>query len=223
MAMKPMQLFHILVMTKIHENLPPAEFVKPEGIVEVAICRATGLKASGSCTGVYTEVFTEDTVPEVCDGHTMAMVCRETNLLCCEGCPFGEYRFYNGVPPKERDATAWKSTAVTTGAAPTGVCPHTASPLEVPVPATPVVEQTPPTEPTPPQTPPQTTPEPPTQTNTPAQNTTQEQPEQNPPATNTTPVTPPQTEPPVTNTETNPPQESPADSVEPPANTETNQ
>lgn len=129
------------VMTKIHEDLPNAEFVKPEGIKEVTVCRATGLKASSTCGDTYIEVFTENTVPEACDGHTMAMICRETNLLCCQGCPFGEWRNFNGVPPRERDAQNWTSTITeNTGAAPTEVCPHTGSPLEIPTPATPVVD-----------------------------------------------------------------------------------
>ncbi len=128
------------VMTKIHEDLPNAEFVKPEGIVEVTVCKASGLKATGTCSGTYTEVFTEDSVPEACDGHTKAMVCTQTNLLCCEGCPFGEWRYYNGTPPKERDASWSSNGSSASGSAPTGVCPHTASPLQTPVPATPVVD-----------------------------------------------------------------------------------
>ena len=113
------------VMTKVHENLPNAEFVKPDGIKEVTVCKATGLKASSTCSAVYTEVFAEGTEPETCDGHTMAMTCTQTNLLSAEGCPFGEWRYYNGVPPKEKNATKWTSTEQSTGAAPTEYCPHT--------------------------------------------------------------------------------------------------
>lgn len=114
------------VMTKIHENLPNAEFIKPEGIKEVTVCKSSGLKAKEGCTNTYTEVFTEDTVPEVCEGHEMLMTCTQTNLLCCQGCPYGEWRYY-GTPPKERDVTEWTSTgdvANATGGAPTEQCPH---------------------------------------------------------------------------------------------------
>lgn len=183
------------VMTKIHEDLPNAEFIRPEGIKEVTVCKATGLKASGSCSSTYTEVFTEDTIPEACDGHTMAMVCTMTDLLCCEGCPFGEYRYYNGVPPKERDAKAWTSSGSTSGSAPTGVCPHTASPLQTPVPVTPVSDPTP--TPTP-------APEPETNTTPPADTT---------PSTDTTP--PADTTP---STDTNPPADTtPSTDPTPPA------
>lgn len=132
------------VMSAIHKELPNAEFVKPEGVVEVAVCKATGLKASKTCSGTYTEVFSQDSVPEACDGHSMAMVCTQTNLLCCQGCPFGEWRYYNTTPPKERDAS-WSTSGSTSGAAPTEVCPHTASPLETPVPAAPVTQPSTPT------------------------------------------------------------------------------
>ena len=113
------------VMTAIHKDLPNAEFEKPEGIVEVTVCRATGLKASETCTDTYREVFVKGTEPEKCDGHTMSMICTMTNLLCAEGCPFGEWRFFNTLPPKEREAT-WVSTGLEeySGAAPTDVCPH---------------------------------------------------------------------------------------------------
>ena len=186
------------VMNKIHTDLPNAEFVKPENIKEVKVCKATGLKASSSCSSTYTEVFTEKTVPEDCDGHTMAMVCTQTDLLCCEGCPFGEYRSYNGIPPKEKEAKGWKASGTTTGSAPTGVCPHTASPLETPVPATPLPtpDPTPPQEttttpstpdpmPTPDPTPEQpTTPDP-----TPEQPTTPDPTPEQPPEQNQTPET----------------------------------
>lgn len=133
------------VMTKIHENLPSAEFVKPNGIKEVTVCRATGLKAVEGCTDVYTEIFSEDALPEECSGHATLMICTETNLLCCEGCPFGAWKTF-GTPPKERDATAWSSAGTSndsSGAIPTEVCPHTASPLQTPEPATPVENTTP--------------------------------------------------------------------------------
>lgn len=199
------------VMSKIHADLPSAEFVKPEGIKEVTVCKATGLKASSGCSSTYTEVFTEDTIPEACTGHSMAMVCRETNLLCCEGCPFGEYRFYNTVPPKEREAKQWQASTSTSGSAPTGVCPHTASPLQTPVPATPVVETPPTTDST-------------TQnTSTTTSNTT------NPPSTTTTPpstTTPPEETTPTPETppaETTPPSNTTTTPETPPAETETTQ
>lgn len=131
------------VMKEIHKDLPNAEFEKPEAVVSATICKGTGLKASSNCSATYTEYFaSKDQIPESCSGHTMLMICTQTNLLCCEGCPFGEWRYYNGVPPKEKETKKWKTNydGVTAGSAPKDVCPHTGSPLATPTPATPVVE-----------------------------------------------------------------------------------
>ena len=57
------------VMTDIHKDLPSATFVRPEGIVERTVCRTTGCLASRSCTNTYTEIFTEDNLPEQCTNH----------------------------------------------------------------------------------------------------------------------------------------------------------
>lgn len=113
------------VMTKIHENLPNAEFVRPDGIVEVQVCKNTGLKATSKCGDTYTELFTKGNEPEECDstGSGMMMICTQTNLLCAEGCPFGEYRTFGGVPPHEKDAP-WEPSYTETSTAPTEHCPH---------------------------------------------------------------------------------------------------
>ena len=58
-----------VVMTDIHKDLPSATFVRPEGIVERTVCRTTGCLASRSCTNTYTEIFTEDNLPEQCTNH----------------------------------------------------------------------------------------------------------------------------------------------------------
>ena len=57
------------VMTDIHKDLPSATFVRPEGIVERTVCRTTGCLASRNCTNTYTEIFTEDNLPEQCTNH----------------------------------------------------------------------------------------------------------------------------------------------------------
>ena len=57
------------VMTDIHKDLPGATFVRPEGIVERTVCRTTGCLASRNCTNIYTEIFTEDNLPEQCSNH----------------------------------------------------------------------------------------------------------------------------------------------------------
>ena len=57
------------VMTDIHKDLPSATFVRPEGIVEKTVCRTTGCLASKKCTNTYTEIFTEDNLPQQCKNH----------------------------------------------------------------------------------------------------------------------------------------------------------
>ena len=57
------------VMTDIHRDLPTATFVRPEGIIERTVCRTTGCLASRSCTNTYTEIVTEDNLPEQCTNH----------------------------------------------------------------------------------------------------------------------------------------------------------
>ncbi len=57
------------VMTDIHKDLPSATFVRPEGIVERTVCKTTGCLASKNCTNTYTEIFTEDNLPEQCTNH----------------------------------------------------------------------------------------------------------------------------------------------------------
>ena len=117
------------VMTSVHENLEAKTFTRPKEIVEVEVCKSTGLKAVSTCSKTYTEVFSEDNVPEDCGKHGgsgLVMICTQTNLLCSEGCPYGEWRSFSGaVPPHEKNAKAWKSTYGTSGlSAPTEYCPH---------------------------------------------------------------------------------------------------
>lgn len=57
------------VMTSIHEGLPEAAFVRPEGIVEREVCSRTGGLATSRCRNTYVEIFTEDNLPTVCQGE----------------------------------------------------------------------------------------------------------------------------------------------------------
>ena len=56
-------------MTDIHQGLPSATFVRPEGIVEAKVCRRTGCLATSRCTDTYMEIFTQDNMPEKCQSH----------------------------------------------------------------------------------------------------------------------------------------------------------
>ena len=57
------------VMTDIHQGLPSATFVRPEGIVEAKVCRRTGCLDTSRCTDTYMEIFTQDNMPEKCQSH----------------------------------------------------------------------------------------------------------------------------------------------------------
>ena len=60
------------VMTDIHEGLPDATFERPEGIVERKVCSRTGGLATSRCRNTYTEIFTEDNLPETCKGENIS-------------------------------------------------------------------------------------------------------------------------------------------------------
>ncbi|MDD4188942.1 MAG: transglycosylase domain-containing protein [Eubacteriales bacterium] len=91
------------VMSKIHENLPAADFEKPAtGIVTRTICKYSGKIASPLCyqdprgDAVRTEYFIEGTEPaynDLCDVHVKAQVCYASKdqwgryLLAGPNCP----------------------------------------------------------------------------------------------------------------------------------------
>ena len=66
-------------MTKVNEGLEDTGFEKPDGIVEIEVCRKSGKLPHSGCyadvrggsNAVYTEYFDIDNVPaEKCDHHT---------------------------------------------------------------------------------------------------------------------------------------------------------
>ena len=100
----------ISVMKKIHEDLPGESFKRPDGIVDVRICRNSGHRATGSCSDTYTEIFAEGTVPSACEGHSSLRICNESGLLATEFCPEDETHYLPYQPEKERSAS-WKSSS----------------------------------------------------------------------------------------------------------------
>ncbi len=68
------------IMNKVHANLEPvSEFEMPDGIVQVEVCRKSGLLPTKACyndyragsNAVYTEYFDKNNVPtETCDHHS---------------------------------------------------------------------------------------------------------------------------------------------------------
>ena len=92
------------VMTSIHKDLANATFTKPNGIVEQTVCRTTGCLATTGCTNTYLEIFTQDNLPEKCEGHGSQTICTESNKIATEYC--SQYcqtrqNYYGAVLPKE--------------------------------------------------------------------------------------------------------------------------
>lgn len=82
-------------MARIHQDLPRKEFVQPSGIVTAAVCKKSGkLAIPGVCDAdprgsmVYTEYFSQDTVPtDMCDHHIRLDICNDSNQIANEYCP----------------------------------------------------------------------------------------------------------------------------------------
>ena len=93
------------VMTSIHKDLANATFTRPSGIVEETVCRTTGCLATTGCANTYTEIFTQDNLPEQCEGHGSQTICSESGLEATEYCSqYCEVRqnYYGAVLPKEQ-------------------------------------------------------------------------------------------------------------------------
>ncbi len=73
-------------MSRIHEDLPFADFEKPDGIVTATVCKESGkLAIDGVCTNdprgnmAYTEYFATGTAPtDYCDHHILANICADS-------------------------------------------------------------------------------------------------------------------------------------------------
>ena len=83
------------IMEKVHEDLPAAKFEKPAGVIEVEVCRDSGLIATEDCkkdlrgTRVITEIFNSKngSVPkEYCEIHEFATVCPDSFKLANPTC-----------------------------------------------------------------------------------------------------------------------------------------
>ena len=119
-------------MKSIHSGLEAKSFNKPDGIVTVEICKATGKKATDKCKDTYSEIFAKDHIPEDCDGHTSVKICKESRKIATEYCPDTETKAFGVLIDTEKDAK-W-SPAQKVEKAPTETCDiHTSAP-EVDVP-----------------------------------------------------------------------------------------
>ena len=81
------------VMTTIHKKLKSASFKKPDGIISVAVCKDSGLRATDLCKNdprgsrTYTENFAKGTAPtKTCTCHVEAEVCTVSSKKSGEFC-----------------------------------------------------------------------------------------------------------------------------------------
>ena len=82
-------------MSRIHEDLPYADFEKPDGIVTATVGKESGkLAIDGVCTNdprgnmAYTEYFATGTAPtDYCDHHILANICADSGQLAGANCP----------------------------------------------------------------------------------------------------------------------------------------
>ena len=108
------------VMTTIHEDLENAEFEKPEGIIEKTVCRISGKTPAATCTEVYTELFTEASVPTTaCEGHGSVSICNDSQMIANPTCP-NVTNMVGYIPEYEREPVWTTQGAITT--TPTGNC-----------------------------------------------------------------------------------------------------
>lgn len=102
------------VMSAIHKDLKGKNFVKPDGVVSVNVCKDSGLLASDLCKNdprgsrVYSELFVKGTAPKkTCSCHVEAEICKDTEKVANEFCTNIEKRVYI---TRATDKTNWKST-----------------------------------------------------------------------------------------------------------------
>lgn len=125
------------IMKDIHKDLQNKNFNKPNGIVTATVCKTTGCIATSSCTDTYTEIFTQDNMPEKCGGHGTQNICQESGKVANEYCPVEQVKkiSYGGVVPKEK-LNLWKpigSASSTSKEKVDEVCTIHTKPVEEPV------------------------------------------------------------------------------------------
>lgn len=117
------------IMLRVHENLEPAEFEKPDGIVTASICKKSGkLAVAGLCdqdprgSMVRTEYFAKGTVPtESCDTHVRAAYCMESGMIASDNCPNKDERVFIVRPEGSTGTTADSAYALPADLA-SGMC-----------------------------------------------------------------------------------------------------
>lgn len=83
------------VMSQIHANLPNKDFTRPDGIVTMSVCAASGAQPSSLCSQDYygysarSDIAASDFKVDdsVCTLHKSYTVCAETGKLASANCP----------------------------------------------------------------------------------------------------------------------------------------
>ena len=96
------------VMSDIHKPLTNARFVRPNGIVEQTVCRTSGCAAVTGCADTYVEIFSQNNLPQKCEGHGSQTICVETGKIANEFCPQTKPSVFGVVAPKEK-LNLWKT------------------------------------------------------------------------------------------------------------------
>ena len=108
-------------MKKLHSGKKSSRFEKPDGVIWIKVCKETGLRASKKCSSTYSELCSEDNIPDYCDESGNAVeICEDSGKLANEFCPNKKVRYFSYVLPKEK-TKLWKTPA-TYSKAPTEVC-----------------------------------------------------------------------------------------------------
>ena len=103
------------VMSRIHEDLPAREFVRPEDIIELQICSKSGkLPIPGLCDAhLTTELYAAGSEPLTsCDIHYQGEICAVDGLPASYPCPF-KYQGTAQLPLIEPTSLLSGSTIIT--------------------------------------------------------------------------------------------------------------
>jgi penicillin-binding protein 1C len=93
------------VMMHLHENEPVEEFPVPSNLVQVQICKKSGMLPTPNCPEVKTEIFIEGTQPTTADSLFQTFrICGDTGLATVH-CPSNLIRneVFMMIPPEAED------------------------------------------------------------------------------------------------------------------------
>lgn len=97
------------VMKLVHADKKKSKFKKPDGIVSLKVCNATGLKATDKCAKTHYEIFIKGKEPVKCKESSKGVeVCKDTELLANKYCPDTKTIYESAIPPKE-ELGLWKT------------------------------------------------------------------------------------------------------------------